>query len=55
MKIEITKDFRLDLDSHIRYLSKDKTLAARKFKVDLIKKINKDLKTTFSFQKIYLL
>ena len=44
MKIEITKDFRFDLESQIRYISKNKPLAARKFKVDLIKKIKKDLK-----------
>lgn len=51
MKIEITKDFRLDLDSQIRYISKDKPIAARKFKADLIKKIKKDLKNPFYFKK----
>ena len=51
MKIEITKDFRLDLDSQIRYISKDKPNAARKFKADLIKKIKKDLKNPFNFKK----
>lgn len=51
MKIKITKDFRFDLDNQIRYISKDKPLAARKFKVDLIKKIRKDLKNPFYFKK----
>lgn len=50
MKIEITKDFRFDLESQVRYISKDKPLAARKFKVDLIKKIKKDLKNPFYFK-----
>ena len=51
MKIEITKDFKLDLDSQIRYISKDKPIAARKFKADLIKNIKKDLKNPFYFKK----
>ena len=51
MKIEITKDFKLDLESQIRYISKDKPIAARKFKADLIKNIKKDLKRPFHFKK----
>lgn len=51
MKIDITKDFRLDLDDQIRYISKDKPQAARKFKTDLIKNIKKDLKQPFHFKK----
>ncbi|RVT76595.1 type II toxin-antitoxin system RelE/ParE family toxin [Flavobacterium sufflavum] len=51
MKIEITKDFRLDLNSQIRYISKDKPIAARKFKTDLIKNIKKDLKNPLHFKK----
>lgn len=51
MKIEITKDFRLDLDSQVRYISKDKPIAARRFKTDLIKNIKKDLSKPFSFKK----
>ena len=51
MKIEITKDYRLDLDQQIRYISKDKPQAAKKFKVDLIKNIKKDLKCPFHFKK----
>lgn len=55
MKIDITKVFRLDLDSQVRYISKDKPLAARKFKSDLIKNIKKDLKQPFHYKKsIYL-
>ncbi|MEO8254734.1 MAG: type II toxin-antitoxin system RelE/ParE family toxin [Flavobacterium sp.] len=51
MKIEITKDFRFDLDSQIRYISKDKPSAARKFKIDIIKKIKEDLINPFHFKK----
>ncbi len=51
MKIEITEDFRLDLDSQIRYISKDKPIAARKFKADLIKNIKKNLENPFNFKK----
>jgi len=53
MKIDITKDFRLDLDSQIRYISKDKPKAARNFKADLIKNIKKDLKNPFYFKSRY--
>jgi plasmid stabilization system protein ParE len=51
MKIDITKVFRLDLDDQIRYISRDKPKAARKFKIDLIKNIRKDLKQPFNFKK----
>lgn len=51
MKIEITKDFRLDLENQIRNISKDKPIAARKFKADLIKSIKKDLKNPLHFKK----
>jgi plasmid stabilization system protein ParE len=51
MKIEITKDYRLDLDQQIRYISKDKPQAAKKFKIDLILNIKKDLKHPFNFKK----
>ena len=51
MKIEITKDYRLDLNEQIRYISKDKPQAAKKFKIDLILNIKKDLKHPFNFKK----
>jgi len=51
MKIEITKDYRLDLNEQIRYISKDEPQAAKKFKTDLIKNIKKDLKHPFHFKK----
>lgn len=47
MKIETTKDYRLDLDQQIRYISKDMPQAAKKFKTDSIKNIKKDLKHSF--------
>ena len=51
MKIEFTKVFRLDLDDQIRFISKDKPKAAKKFKSDLLKNIRKDLKNPFHFKK----
>lgn len=51
MKIDITKDFRLALLEQVLYISKDKPLTARKFKKDIIKSINKDLKRPFHFKK----
>ena len=51
MKIEFTKVFRLDLDDQIRFISKDKPKAAKKFKSDLLNNIRKDLKNPFHFKK----
>ena len=51
MKIEFTKVFRLDLDNQIRFISKDKPKAAKKFKSDLIKNISKELKNPLHFKK----
>ena len=51
MKIDITKDFRLALLDQVLYISKEKPIAARKFKTELIKNIRKDLKQPFRFKK----
>ncbi|MFV7235921.1 type II toxin-antitoxin system RelE/ParE family toxin [Flavobacterium sp. ZB4R12] len=51
MKIDITKDFRLALLDQVLYISKDKPIASRKFKNELIKNIRKDLKEPFRFKK----
>ena len=39
MKIKITKSFRDKLNNQIEYISKDKPIAARKFKNDILKLI----------------
>lgn len=55
MKIKLTIEFNYDLKDIVDFISKDKPLAARKFKIELIKKIQKDLKQPFLFKKsIYI-
>ncbi|TRX41373.1 type II toxin-antitoxin system RelE/ParE family toxin [Flavobacterium restrictum] len=51
MKIKLTIEFNYDLKDIINFISKDKPVAARKFKIELIKKIQKDLKQPFLFKK----
>ena len=51
MKIKLTVEFKYDLNDIVDFISKDKPVAARKFKVELIKKIQKDLKQPFLFKK----
>ena len=51
MKIKLTIEFNYDLNDIVDFISKDKPLAARKFKIELIKKIQKDLKQPFLFKK----
>ena len=51
MKIKLTVEFNYDLREIIDFISKDKPLAARKFKTELIKHIKKDLKQPFLFKK----
>ena len=51
MKINFSKGYKLALGDQIRYISKDKPIAAKKFKADLIKSINKDLKRPYQFKK----
>jgi plasmid stabilization system protein ParE len=43
MKVSFTEDFMLQLKEQIKYIAKDKPIAARKFKKDLLKNIKKDL------------
>ncbi|TDD98642.1 type II toxin-antitoxin system RelE/ParE family toxin [Flavobacterium cellulosilyticum] len=55
MKIKLTVEFNYDLKDIVDFISKDKPLAARKFKIELIKKIQKDLKQPFLFKNsIYI-
>lgn len=51
MKIKLTIEFNYDLNDIVYFISKDKPLAARKFKIDLIKKLNSDLLNPFQFKK----
>jgi plasmid stabilization system protein ParE len=44
MRIKLTIEFNYDLNDIVDFISKDKPVAARKFKIELIKKIQKDLK-----------
>ena len=51
MKINFSKGYKLALGDQIRYISKDKPQAARKFKSDLIKNLRKDLNQPFHYKK----
>ncbi len=51
MKIKLTNEFNYDLNDIVDFISKDKPLAARKFKKDLIEKLNRDLLNPFQFKK----
>jgi plasmid stabilization system protein ParE len=51
MKIKLTIEFNYDLNDIVDFISKDKPHAARKFKIEIIKKIQKDLKNPFLFKK----
>jgi hypothetical protein len=51
MKIKLTIEFNHDLNEIVDFISKDKTLAARKFKIEIIKMMQKDLTDPFLFKK----
>ena len=51
MKIKLTKEFNFDLLDIIDFIAKDKPLAARKFKKDLLNNLKKDLKFPYHFKK----
>ena len=51
MRIKLTIEFNYDLNDIVDFISKDKPIAARKFKIEIIKKIQKDLKKPFLFKK----
>ena len=51
IKIKLTVEFNFDLNDIVDFISQYKPLAARKFKIELIKKIQKDLKNPFLFKK----
>lgn len=51
MKISFEAKFIEKLNDQVRYISKDKPEATRKFKSDLIKNLRKDLKKPYLFKK----
>jgi plasmid stabilization system protein ParE len=51
MKIKFQEEFLFELNDQVNYISKDKPIAARKFKTDLLRNIKKDLKHPFNFKK----
>lgn len=53
MKIKFSEDFYFLLNEIIDFIAKDKPLAARKFKKDIIIAIKKDLKFPYNYKKSY--
>jgi mRNA-degrading endonuclease RelE of RelBE toxin-antitoxin system len=51
MRIRFQEEFLFELNEQVHYISKDKPVAARKFKVDLLRNIMKDLTKPFHFKK----
>jgi plasmid stabilization system protein ParE len=51
MRIKFQEEFLFELNDQVHYISKDKPIAARKFKNDLLKNIKKDLKQPFHIKK----
>ena len=51
MKVNFEAKFIQKLNDQVRYISKDKPQAARKFKSDLLKNLRKDLEQPFHFKK----
>lgn len=51
MKINLSYEFLYSLGEIIRYIARDKPIAAKKFKKDLILNINKDLKFPYNYKK----
>lgn len=51
MRVKIQEEFLNELNNQVHFISKDKPVAARKFKSDLLRNIRKDLKNPFHFKK----
>ena len=51
MKIRFSDSFNYKLENQIRYIAKDKPLAARNFKRDLLSRIRETKKMPFSYRK----
>ena len=50
MIIRLQDDFLFALNNQVMYILKDKPLATRKFKTDLLRNLKKDLKQPFHFK-----
>jgi plasmid stabilization system protein ParE len=55
MIVSFEARFLEKLNDQVRYISKDKPQAARKFKSDLIKNLRKDLKQPLSFKNLFII
>jgi plasmid stabilization system protein ParE len=55
MRIKLTIEFNYDLKDIVEFISRDKPLAARKFKIEVVKSIKKDLKQPFLFKNHFIL
>jgi plasmid stabilization system protein ParE len=53
MRIDLDDEFFDLLGEIVRFIAKDKPLAARKFKKDLIAAIRKDLKFPYNYKKSF--
>lgn len=53
MRIDLNDEFFDLLGEIVRFIAKDKPLAARKFKKDLIAAIRKDLKFPYNYKKSF--
>ena len=51
MKINFQDEFLLELNDLVAFISQDKPSTAKKFKIDLLKNLKKDLKHPFLFKK----
>ncbi|MFA9192156.1 type II toxin-antitoxin system RelE/ParE family toxin [Flavobacterium sp. FZUC8N2.13] len=51
MKVKLTIEFNFDLREIVNFIAKDKPLAAKNFKTELIKNIKKDLKQPFHYKE----
>jgi plasmid stabilization system protein ParE len=51
MKISFDQTFLDLLSDQVKYIAKDKPLAAKKFKKDLIKNLKKDLQFPYNYKK----
>ena len=51
MRIRLQEDFLTELNNQVEYISRDKPVAARRFKSEFLKSIKNDLKHPFYFKK----
>lgn len=51
MKVSFTTEFITSLNEQVNYIARDKPIAARKFKNDLLENLKNDLVNPFYFKK----